>query len=72
LLVIWLLCEKADLNHREGVSTQPKLEQALDGVIRLPAPELKKALNRVHQVQRRAYVLLLLADGHTVRMIALC
>lgn len=47
----------------------------MDGMIRLPAPERKTALNCVHRggdhrVQRRAHVLLLLADGHTVRMIA--
>lgn len=46
----------------------------MDGMIRLTDSERKVALRWVHQggdhrVVRRAHVLLLLADGHTVRMI---
>jgi len=47
----------------------------MDGIIRLSASERKTMLNAVqrgavHRISRRAHVLLLLADGHSVRRIA--
>ena len=47
----------------------------MDGIIRLSADERKTALGHVHRgpdhrAARRAHVLLLLADGHSVRFIA--